>query len=96
MLDEFENSRKKRDDDDEIHDEREMFLDDGNVPEIITRERQRAHPEDPARDIVRREFHIRHAAHPGHERREGPDDRHETRDDDRFSAVLLEKLFRFL
>ena len=75
-------------------DERQVLLDPRDVAEQIPRIDQRRDPEYGADDVEAQEAAVRHARDPGEERREGPDDRHETADDDRDAAVFVVERLR--
>ena len=63
----------------------------GRLPKKYPAHDEEADPEDPAADVVAQEPEIGHRPHPGHERREGPDDRDEAGEDDGPRPVPREK-----
>src|SRR5450759_1001662 len=65
----------------------EVVLDEADGAEEVPGDREERHPGDAADDVVGKEGAVAHAAHAGHERGEGPDDRDEARQHDGDRAV---------
>ena len=85
----FNDPRQDREHDYREYHEREVLLHRRQPAEEVPREHERTYPQDPADDVVSDEFAIAHRADSCDERREGADDRHEPREDDRLAAVFL-------
>src|SRR5436309_1369395 len=83
----LEDSRQHRDHDDGEDDEVELFLDEGQLGEVVARRQEREDPENAPGDVEESEAGIAHLADPGDEGGEGPDDGNEPREDDRLPAV---------
>jgi hypothetical protein len=78
-----------RDGDDRQDHDREVLADDRDVAEEEAGQHEQPDPENRSHHIVGEESAVAHRPDPGHERREGADDRNEPRQDDRLAAVLL-------
>ena len=87
------NQRQKHHDD---HCDAEMPLNEGNIPERVADAARKRHPQDSADDVVSEERRIFHVACSRNKRREGPDHRQITRDDNRLAAVTIVEFARFI
>ncbi len=79
--------RRQRQGDDRQDHQRQVVLDERQIPEPVARQRQREDPDAAAQEVHGDEARIGHAPHPGDEGGEGTRDRQEARDDDRLAAV---------
>src|SRR5215472_4335624 len=86
--------RRYRDDHDREHDQGQIVLDPGDVPEQETCISEGRDPGRSAKYVVGKEFAIGHLAHAGEERRERAHDRHESADDDGKATVLFVETVR--
>jgi len=89
MFDEFDQSGQTGNEDKDDNDEREIILDERNISEIETRSNEERDPEYCPEDAEEEKSQIGHPADAGHERREGPDDRQESGDNDGLPPVFL-------
>src|SRR5216683_8356585 len=88
LPDDLDHDRNDGQDDHDDDDEVNVISDIRDRPtEEIARPRHASHPSDAAGHIVEKEPAILHPAHAGDDRRECPDDRHESGDDDRLRPM---------
>lgn len=69
-----------------------VFLNGRNITEEDSRRQKTHHPEYCPDNVIESEFGIPHLANAGDKGGEGSDNGNETRDDDRFAAVLIVEL----
>src|SRR5271157_6410178 len=83
--------RNDRDQDDDHDHHREVVLHPGIVAQGVAAGQEDGHPEETPGHIPADELPVGHFADPGHEGYKSADDRDETTQDDRHTAVLLEE-----
>src|SRR5512146_2055383 len=91
MPDELANGRNERNEDDDDDHQGEVVLDDRDIAEEITRQRQAADPGQTAQCAEHQEQAIAHGTDASHERCESTDDGQKARKDDGLAAVLGEE-----
>lgn len=94
LADKFNHTRKDWDDNDGKYHYGKVIFYYSDITEIVTGKNKRCYPGNTSDDIIADEVPVGHTADTCHKRREGPDDRNKTGNDDRLAAVFFKKLVR--